>query len=158
MGRIGMVVGLILATVVGMGLIRPVVAQPATDASARPEPRPFLADHRIVSFYGTPLAPGLAVLGRGSPEEMIGRLRAQADAYAALDPARPMQPALHLIYEIAQSEPGADGLYLGRTSDATVERYVALARENGLLLFLDLQLGRSTVEREIGIIARFLAE
>ncbi|MGH2588821.1 MAG: hypothetical protein ACRDJE_28185 [Dehalococcoidia bacterium] len=127
-------------------------------AKARLSAQGLLAVHRIVSFYGTPLAPGLGALGQGDPETMIGRLRAQADAYAALDPERTVQPALHLIYEIAQAAPGADGLYLGRTPDAIVEEYIRLARDNGLLLFLDLQLGRSTIEREVGAVARFLAE
>jgi len=151
---IGPAGGLLLAVIAGIMGARPAaVAQPAGEPLGS-----FLADHRIVSFYGNPLAPGLGALGQGDPEAMVARLRAQADAYAVLDPERAVQPALHLIYEIAQAAPGADGLYLGRTPDAIVEEYVQLAHDNGLLLFLDLQLGRSTIAREVGAVARFLAE
>ena len=135
-------------------------AQPVgSESAAASQPaRPFLADHRIVSFYGTPLAPGLGVLGEQGPQQTVERLRAQADAYAALSPERTVVPALHLIYAIAQSEPGASGLYLNRTSDAIVEEYIQLARDNGLLLFLDIQMGRSTIEREVSNVAGFLAQ
>ena len=118
---------------------------------------PFLDGHRVISYYGTPLAPGLGVLGQGSQQQMLAWLREQAAAYAALSADRTVIPALHMIYEIAQSEPTANGLYLNRTPDAIVEEYVALTAEHGMLLFLDLQLGRSTVEREVGFVAGFLA-
>jgi hypothetical protein len=127
-------------------------------ATAQPEPaRPFLADHRIVSLYGNPLAPGLGALGQQPPEQTVARARAQADAYAPLSPDRTVQPALHLIYAIAQAAPGADGLYLSRMSDELVQQYIDLTRDNGLLLFLDIQMGRSTIEREVSGVAGFLA-
>jgi hypothetical protein len=142
-----------------VGVVTGSAATPSAAAQAvSPPAAPLLSNHRIVSYYGTPLAPGLGILGQGSPAEVIGWLRAQADAYAALDPERPVQPALHLIYALAQAAPGADGLYLGRLSDAIVEEYIALARENGLMLFLDIQMGRSTIAYEVGNVARFLAE
>lgn len=138
----------------------PVAATPvagAADVSAGEQAaRPFLADHLVISFYGTPLAPGLGVLGEQEPAQTVARLRAQADAYAALVPERTVVPALHLIYAIAQAEPGASGLYLGSTSDAIVEQYIELARANGMLLFLDIQMGRSTIEREVSGVAGFL--
>jgi len=121
-------------------------------------PAPLLATHRIVSFYGHPLAPVLGVLGEQQGEATVARLRAQADAYLPLSDDREIQPALHLIYAVAQASPGSDGLYLGRMSDALVERYVTLARDNGLLLFLDIQMGRSTVDTEFAHVAPFLAE
>lgn len=159
MRLMALVAGIVLATLAGAWPVERTVAQPVVqEAVLQPAPQPFLAGHRIVSFYGTPLAPGLGALGQGTTEEMVGRLRAQADGYAALDPERIVQPAFHLISAVAQAEPGRDGLYLGRASDALVEEYVELARENGFLLFLDIQMGRSTIEREVGDLARFLAE
>ncbi|MGD9892611.1 MAG: hypothetical protein AB7R89_16985 [Dehalococcoidia bacterium] len=148
-----LIAAIIVAVVAGGATTHPAAAQAASQPAA-----PFLSNHRIVSFYGTPLAPGLGILGQASPVEVIGWLRMQADAYAALDPERPVQPALHLIYAMAQRESGADGLHLGRLSDALVEEYIALARENDLLLFLDLQMGRSTIADEVGTITRFLTE
>jgi hypothetical protein len=150
-------IALIAAIIVGVVAEGAATHPAAAQAPAQPA-APFLSNHQIVSYYGTPLAPGLGILGQGSQAEVIGWLRTQVDAYAALDPERPVQPALHLIYALAQAAPGADGLYLGRLSDAIVEEYIALARENGLLLFLDIQMGRSTIAYEVGNVARFLAE
>ncbi len=110
------------AGLAGVGLsahhIRAVSATPAARAS---QAGPFLDGHRVISYYGTPLAPGLGVLGQGSQQQMLAWLREQAAAYATLSADRTVIPALHMIYEIAQSEPTANGLYLNRTPDAIVE-------------------------------------
>jgi hypothetical protein len=119
-------------------------------------PRPFLADHRVISFYGTPLTAALGVLGEQDPEETVGRLRAQAAEYRPLSADRAVVPAFHLIYAVAQGYPGEDGTYLQRLDDATVERWVQLARAHGFLLFLDVQMGRSSVERELPRLYKFL--
>jgi len=127
-------------------------------AAPQPEPVSFFANRRIVSLYGTPLAPGLGALGQGTPVQMVERLRTQAAGYEALEPAWITQPAFHLIYALAQADAGADGLYLAHTPDAVVEDLIALARQNGFLLFLDLQMGRSTIAREVGGVAHWLAQ
>lgn len=119
-------------------------------------PQPFLADHRIVSFYGNPLAEVLGVLGEQGPEQMVARLRAQAGAYQQLSPDRTVVPAMHLIYAVAQSRPGNDGTHLLRMDDALVQQYIRVTRDNGMLLFLDIQMGRSTVEAELPHIFEYL--
>lgn len=121
-------------------------------------PRPFLRDHRVVAFYGNPLARVLGVLGEDSPERMVPRLRAQADAYARLSDDRTVVPAMHLIWAVAQRQTDEDGAYLYRLDDTLVEEYARVTRENGLLLFLDIQLGRSSVEAELPRIFPFLAQ
>ena len=119
-------------------------------------PRPLLADHRIVAFYGNPLTPILGVLGEPDGVKTVARLRAQADAYVPISHDRTIVPALHFIYAVAQEHPGEDGSFLLRMDDALVEQYVQLAQENGMLLFLDIQLGRSTVEKELPRIYKWL--
>jgi hypothetical protein len=61
-----------------------------------------------------------------------------------------------MIYAVAQEEPGTEGLYLARMEDELVERWVRLTAENNMLLFLDIQFGRSTIDREFSHIAPFL--
>jgi hypothetical protein len=119
-------------------------------------PRPFLADHRIVAFYGNPLAEVLGVLGAADPPQTIARLRAQADEYARISTDKKVVPAVHLIYAVAQRYTDDDGAYLFRMPDAMVDEWVRLTRENGMLLFLDIQMGRSTVEAELPRINKFL--
>jgi hypothetical protein len=119
-------------------------------------PRPYLPTHRIVAYYGNPLAEVLGVLGAADPPETIAHLRAQADEYARVSPDRQVVPAVHLIYAVAQRYTEDDNTYLYRMSDAAVEEWVRLTRENNMLLFLDIQMGRSTVEAELPHIYKFL--
>lgn len=137
------------------GPLQPIVTDSPTPT---PEPalRSYLAEAQIVSYYGHPASPALGVLGEGDTETMLARLRAQAAAYQALNPEKKVIPALHLIYEVAQANPGPDGLYLYRTDDATVQRYIDLARQNGMLLFLDLQIGRSSLDQELNHVMPYL--
>ena len=132
--------------------------QEEAEAHARPlrAPRPFLTEHFVVSFYGNPLASGLGVLGEQAPEATVRRLQAQIEPYTRLGDGRRIVGALHLIYAVAQADPGADGRYLFRMSEEVVEPYIELAREHGLLLFLDIQVGRSSIEDELPLIYRYL--
>lgn len=128
----------------------------AAEALLPPRPKPFLDKHRIVAYYGNPLAPQMGILGEYEPEEVVGRLRAQADVYQQLSPDRIVVPAIHLIYAVAQEHPGPEGIYLLRMEDSLIEEWVRLTERNGLLLFLDIQFGRSTIDREFPHVAPFL--
>lgn len=130
----------------------------AAEALLPPRPKPFLDRHRIVAYYGNPLVPQMGVLGEHPPQEVVRRLRSQADAYQQLSPDRTVVPAIHFIYAVAQDKPGAEGVYLGRMDDELVGEWVRLTREQGLLLFLDIQFGRSTIDREFSHVAPFLRE
>lgn len=90
--------------------------------------------------------PRLGIVGELGKEALVARLQEQATAY---EDDRPVQGAIHLIAEVAQAEPGWDGLYLNCMPDELIEEYADLARRNGLLLILDLQIGLSTVPNEI---------
>lgn len=115
-----------------------------------------LPHHRVVAYYGNPLASVLGVLGEPPPEQMLARLQEQADAYAALDPDRPVLPALELIATVAQASPGADGLYRARMDPALIEQVAGWAEAHGYLLILDIQIGRSTVEAEVAPLLPYL--
>jgi hypothetical protein len=67
-----------------------------------------------------------------------------------------VQPALHLIAVVAQGTPGKDGKYRQRADTALIERVYGWARSRGALLFLDVQLGRSTLEEELPRLIPFL--
>lgn len=136
----------------------PAVAAPPTAQVDPPPPAPYFDTHRIVAYYGHPWARGMGIVGEYEPAELVRRLRAQADRYQALDPSREVVPAIHLIFAVAQANAGADGLYLGRMPDELVRFWIDFTRENGLLLFLDIQFGRSTVEREMAAILPYLEE
>ena len=115
-----------------------------------------LTEHRLVSYYGHPLSGAMGVLGQLEPEAMVEQLKEQAEAYTEIDPERPAIPTIELIASVAQPTPGPDGLYLNRTSTEIIEQYARLARENGCLLLLDVQIGYSTIADEIEVLRPFL--
>jgi len=121
-------------------------ASPSSTASAAP--RSYFLDHRVVAFYGNPLSPILGILGDGEPEQVVTRLRAQADAYARLDSTRQVTPALELIEAVAQDTPTDNGLYLYYTEPGVVDHFAGLAADNNMLLILDEQIGRSSPDAE----------
>jgi hypothetical protein len=125
-----------------------------TPTPSPPPPRPVLATRRLVTYYGNPLAEVLGVLGEGTPQQMMQRLRQQARAYEA--DGTPVQPALHLIATVAQAAPGDDGMYRLRMAPELIDRWSALAEENGMLLILDVQVGRSSVQEEVEVLRPFL--
>lgn len=130
----------------------------AAEALLPPRPKPFLNRHRVVAYYGNPLAAQMGILGEYEPDEVIRRLREQAEVYQRLSPDRTIAPAIHLIYAVAQEKPGAEGVYLLRMDDELMEEWVRITRENGLQLILDIQFGRSTIDREFPHVAPFLKE
>lgn len=95
----------------------------------------------IVSLYGYPGICAMGELGCHSSDRTIGAVQRLAEQYDELNGARGVIPALHLIVDVAQPTPRSDGSYLGRMSLERVGEWVELARQHGLLLFLDLQIG-----------------
>lgn len=117
----------------------------------------LLTDHRLVSYYGHPLSGQMGVLGQyEDPQNMMAGLKEQASAYTELTPQRPAIPTIELIASVAQGFPGEDGLYLRRTSKENIEKYAKLAEENDALLLLDIQIGYSTISKELDRIKPFL--
>ncbi|HEY7062666.1 MAG TPA: hypothetical protein VII06_14395 [Chloroflexota bacterium] len=119
-----------------------------------PPPVPVLATRRLVTYYGNPYTDALGVLGEMPRERMLDRLRQQAAAYEA--DGRPVQPALHLIATVAQAAPGDDGMYRFRMPPEMIDEWANIAEQNGFLLILDVQVGRSSVQEEVEVLRPFL--
>lgn len=124
-----------------------------------PDPLPgsILPSKRIVAFYGNPLSTRMGVLGEYEPDEMLRRLDAEVAAWEAADPSVPVQPALHLIAVVAQGSPGRDGKYRLRMDSATIEKVAGWASRRDALMFLDVQVGLSTLHDELPRLTPFLA-
>jgi len=114
-----------------------------------PLPGSIIPEHRIVAFYGNPLSKRMGILGEVEPEEMLARLEKVATQWAAADSGQKVLPALHLIATVAQSYPGPARKYRLQMPDSLIERVADWAEERGWLLFLDIQVGTSTVQEEI---------
>jgi hypothetical protein len=124
-----------------------------------PEPLPgsILPAKRIVAYYGNPLSKRMGVLGEYPADQMLGMLDAEVKAWEKADPSTPVQPALHLIAVVAQGGPGPDGKYRARMPDTLIERVASWAARRNALVFLDLQVGKSTLQEELPRLEKFLA-
>ena len=123
-----------------------------------PEPLPgsILPAHRIIAFYGNPLSKRMGILGEFPPNVMLAKLDSEVAAWNRLDPAHPAIPALHLIVLVADGAPGTSGKYRTRHDSAMVEKVYGWAKSRNGLLFLDLQVGQSTLQYELPWIEKFL--
>jgi hypothetical protein len=111
---------------------------------------------RVVAFYGNPLSKKMGVLGEYPKDEMLAKLDQEVARWAKADPSHPVQPALHLIVTVAQGAPGKNGLYRLQMRDSMVNEIYSWARAKHALMFLDVQVGKSTVEAEIQRLRPFL--
>jgi hypothetical protein len=133
-----------------------------------PLPGAILPAKRIVAFYGNPLSKKMGVLGevltrRPDTKDSTGkrvyggydtdslfkRLDAKVREWEEADPRTPVQPAFHLIAAVAQGDPGRDGNYRLRMDSTLIEEVYGWAVKKNALLFLDVQIGGSTVQAEV---------
>jgi hypothetical protein len=118
----------------------------------------ILPKHRILSYYGFPTNELMGILGEYDPKTLLGVLQDQASAYDAVDATRPLKLAFEVIASVAQRDPMADGSYLSYTARDIIDEYVEFTRKHDLLLLLDMQFGRRTVEDEVNAVLEWLAE
>ena len=96
------------------------------------------------------------MLGIGSPRRAARRLERQARPYARA--GRPVLPAFELIAAIVTSEPGGGADHSMRQDDATIRRYLRVARAHRMLLLLDIQPGYAPFLQEAKGLERWLRE
>ena len=120
-------------------------------------PSALLPAHRIVAFYGNPLSKKMGILGELPPDQMLARFDKEVAAWTKADPTHPVQPALHLIAVVAQGFPGRDGKYRLRMTDSLINMVYGWAQKKNALLFLDVQVGQSTVQEELPRLVPFLS-
>ncbi len=99
----------------------------------------------------------MGVLGELPPDSMMAQLRTTAAEWAAADSSLQVQPALHLIVTVAQGKPGRDGMHRLRMPNELIDRVAGWAESNNWLLFLDIQVGHSTVQKELPRLLPYLA-
>ena len=121
-----------------------------------PLPGAILPAKRIIAYYGNPLSKRMGILGEVPPDEMLTRLEREVTRWEKADPSTPVQPALHLIAVVAQGSEGRDKMWRTRMSDSLIERVYGWAQRKNAILFLDVQVGHSTLQQELPRLAKFL--
>jgi hypothetical protein len=109
----------------------------------------ILPAKRIVAYYGNPLSKKMGALGEYPVDEMLSRLDREVAAWNAADPSTPVQPALHLVAVVAQGSAGRDGKWRSRMDSALINRVHGWAQSRKAILFLDIQVAKSTLQEEL---------
>ncbi len=105
----------------------------------------ILPKKRIVAYYGNPFSKKMGVLGEYPKEEMLRRLKGEAEKWAKADPSHPVQPALHLIAVVAQGQAGPSGKYRMVMPEKTINDVYGWAHEANAILFIDIQTGHDDI-------------
>jgi len=112
--------------------------------------------HRVVAYYGNLYSKNMGILGEYPPEEMWSRLLKEVETWKKADPDTPVIPAIHYIAVVAQGSPWSDGKYRFRMPEHQIDSALAIAKMRNALVFLDVQVGLSTVEQEIPKLEKYL--
>jgi hypothetical protein len=121
-------------------------------------PGPLPDGRRLIAYYGTPLGPGLGILGRHGIDETVRLLKEQAQAYRDLDPTVETIPAFHMVTTIADDFAGSDGDYNHRVPHATIRPWIDRIEAEGGWSILDVQPGRASLVVELDAIEPLLLE
>jgi hypothetical protein len=121
-----------------------------------PLPGALLPDHLIVAYYGNPKSQKMGILGQLPPEEMLARLESVATEWAKAERGRKVLPALHTVVTVAQGKPGKSGMYRLRQPDELTEKVLRWAEDRRWIVFLDVQLGGSSLAAELPRLVKYL--
>ena len=119
-------------------------------------PGSILPGCRILAYYGNPLSKRMGALGEFPVDEMLSRLDAEVGRWQKADTTVKVVPALHLIAVVAQGSAGRDGKWRMRMPDTLIEKVSSWAARRDALLFLDIQVGLSTIQQELPRLDKFL--
>ncbi len=115
----------------------------------------LLPAYRVLSYYGFPGEVNMGVLGEYDMQTLLDKLKAQAAEYEAIDD-RPYKLAFEVIASVAQQYEGEDGDHLAYIGEDLLQEYIDFTAANDMLLILDVQFGRRTVQQEVAAMEPYL--
>ena len=116
----------------------------------------ILPFQRIVAYYGNFYSTGMGILGEYAPDRVLAQLASTTAMWTAADPATPAVPAIHYIAVVAQATAGKEGKYILRMPDDQIDNALEMADTIGGIVFLDVQVGKSTLEYELPQLEKYL--
>lgn len=126
--------------------------------SIYPEKEALLPFYRIVAMYGNFYSKHMGVLGRLTEGELIGLFEEELNYWEKADSLTPVLPAVHYIAVTAQKDAGKEGLYRLRMPESQIQKAIQLGRSLDGITFLDIQVGHSSVEKEVLSLEKYLLE
>jgi len=121
-----------------------------------PLPGAILPFNRVVSYYGNLYSKKMGALGEYAPDTMLMKLMTEVERWKTADPETPVVPALHYIATTAQSYPQKDNSYILRMPDSEIDKILEMAKRIDAIVFLDIQVGQSTIQKELPRLEKYL--
>jgi len=121
-----------------------------------PLPGAILPFKRIVAFYGNLYSKQMGILGELPEQQMTEKLLGEVKKWQEADTTIEVIPALHYIAVTAQQAPGAAGKYRLRMPFKEIDRVLKMAEKINALVFIDIQVGLSTVQSEVPEFEKYL--
>lgn len=112
--------------------------------------------NRIVAFYGNLYSKKMGILGELPKNEMLKKLKGEVALWQAADSSLTVIPALHYVAVTAQGAPGKDAKHRMRMPFHQIDTIVNWANEINGLVFLDIQVGHSSVKDEVPPLEKYL--
>jgi hypothetical protein len=116
----------------------------------------ILPFNRIVAFYGNLYSKKMGILGELPKKDMLDKLKMEVAAWQKADSSTHVIPALHYIAVTAQGSPGKGNKYRLRMPLKQIDSVISIAREINALVFIDIQVGHSTLQEEIPQFEKYL--
>lgn len=122
-----------------------------------PLPGALLPYNRIIAYYGNLYSTRMGILGELPRNQMLKKLQGEVAKWQAADPSVKTIPALHYIAVTAQGAPGKDNKHRMRMPFKQIDTILSWAKPINALVFLDIQVGHSTVKAEVAELEQYLA-
>ncbi len=116
----------------------------------------LLPYNRIIAYYGNLYSKRMGILGELPREEMIKKLQDEVTKWQEVDPTVKAIPALHYIAVTAQGAPGKDNKHRLRMPFKQIDTILAWAKPIEALVFLDIQVGHSSIKEEVPPLEQYL--
>lgn len=116
----------------------------------------LLPYNRIIAYYGNLYSKRMGILGEIPKDSMFKKLLKEVASWQAADTAVRTIPALHYVAITAQGLPGKDGKHRMRMPFHQIDTIMDWAKQINALVFLDIQVGHSTVKDEVASLEPYL--
>ena len=116
----------------------------------------LLPNNRIIAFYGNLYSKRMGILGELPKDEMLKKLLGEVKKWQLADSSTNTIPALHYIVTTAQSDPGKGNKYRLRMPFHQIDIVMEWAKSINAIVFLDIQIGHSSVKEEVAALEQYL--
>src|SRR5690606_39068124 len=110
----------------------------------------------VIPYCGNLHSKQMRILGELAEVQMLAKLQSVVDAWNNADTTMEAMPALHYIAVTAQQQPGKAGKYRLRMPFHQIDSVIKMAAKIIALVFIDVQVGHSTLQSEIPEFEKYL--